>query len=170
MGLSGYEYNDKSVPIEYYTLDENEITLSNWYEVIDTKYNAKNRKTGYRDLFMNDLHATPIDPTAYMTIDMKSLTAGFTRPIVLYERENYTIFLDQSFLLSNNDHSFIWNRVYLHEDSTNTTLVGEKKSYENLIKRQRNSKDYDKLDNCGNVNYNIEEIHEIRLDGMLNGG
>lgn len=170
MGITNYEYNDKSIPIEYYTLDENEITLSNWYEVIDTKYNAKNRKTGYRELFMNDLHATPTDPTRYITIDMNSLTAGFTRPILLYERKFYTIILDQSFLLSNDDHSLSRNWVDLHEDSTNTTLEGGKKGYENRLKRQRNSKDNLKLDNCGNINYDIEEAHKEILDFIFNGG
>ncbi len=171
MGITNDEYNDDGVNMEYYTLDENEMTLSNWYEVIDTKYNAKNRKTGYRELFMNDLHATPTDPTRYITIDMKSLTAGFTRPIISYARKSYTIFLDQSFLLSNDGHSFSSNWVYLHEDSTNVTLAGEKMGYENAIKRPRNaSRYYHMLDNCGNINYDIEETHKGGLDSTLNGG
>lgn len=170
MGITNDEYNDDGVKMEYYTLDENEMTPSNWYEVIETKYNAKNRKTGYRELFMNDLHARPTDPTRYITIDMNSLTAGFTRPIISYARKSYTIFLDQSFLLSNDDHSLSRNWVYLHEDSTNVTLSGEKMGYENEIKWQRNSKDYRKLDNCGNINYDIEDTHKRVLDSTLNGG
>jgi hypothetical protein len=170
MGITNYEYSDKSVPIEYYALDENKITLSNWYEVIDTKYNAKNRKTGYRELFMKDLHATPTDPTRYITIDMKSLTAGFIRPIFLYREEGYIFMFNQSFILNSDGHSFTINWVYLHEDSTNTTLLGQKKSYEYAIERQRNNiYDY-KLDNCGNINYDIEDTHKRVLDVTLNGG
>lgn len=170
MGITHYEYSDKNVPIEYYTLDENEITLSNWYEVIDTKYNANNHKTGYRELFMNDLHATPTDPTRYITIDMKSLTAGFTRPIFLYREKGYIFMFNQSFILNPDGHSFTINWVYLHEDSTNTTLLGQKKSYEYAIERQRNNiYDY-KLDNCGNINYDIKDTHKRLLDVTLNGG
>jgi len=170
MGISNFDYSDKSVPIEYYSLDENEITLSNWYEIIDTKYNAKNRKTGYRELFMNDLHATPTDPTRYITIDMNSLTAGFTRPIILYTRECYRLMLDQSFLLNVDSHSFDGNGVYLHEDPSNTTLAGEKNSYKNNIKRKRAERYYYILDNCGNVNYNIKEEHKDTLEFIINGG
>ena len=171
MGLSsGYEYIDKSVSIEYYEMDENEITLSNWYEVIGAKYNAKNRKTGYRDLFMNDFHATPTDPTRYITIDMNSLTAGFTRPILSYAQEDYTILLDQSFLLSYDGHSISRNWVYLHENP-NGTLAGEKMGYENSLKLPRKALDrYYKLDNCGNMDYDIEKIHESVLDATIHGG
>lgn len=196
---SMFEYHDNKAPkIDYYALDENEITISNWFDVLNAKHDTKNHWTGYRELFMNILHAKPTDPIPYITIDIKSLTAGLTKPFVFYRgQRSYHLILDQSFIFSKDKEAFYPAYMILDEDAPHSisqfketdadTIFEKKKRYENFI----NSLKYElrdssvkscakansalgicffELDNCGNVQYNIQNILEKTLNSVGNGG
>lgn len=194
------EYHDdnKAPKIDYYAFDENEINIFNWFEVLNTKHDIKNHWTGYRELFMNELHAKSIDPAPYIAIDMKLLTAGLTKPFVFYKgQRSYHLILDNSFVLREDKKAFYPAYMILDEDAPHSisqfkeddadTIAEKKKRYENFINylkyklrdstvkscAKTNSAQvicYFELDNCGNVAYDIQKILEETLDSIGNGG
>ena len=163
------DYEDQGVKVDYYLL--NGINSSNWYDEITSKYNPKNTTQGYRELFFNDFNASQVNPEKYLTLDLNSMTAGFLKPIILFESiRSYALMLDKYFLLNNttNGKSFSLNYIYMSEGRGSLEKY-DKESYLWRVKQHRGIGEY-KLDNCGNVDLDVAEAVESSVDSFKNGG
>ena len=100
----------------------------------------------------------------YLAIDWKEKTAGFSYPVLLrvpyYRMYHFHIFLNKSFLLNRKQRAFEVNNI----SATNTEYdADDLEEYKNLIIKHKNhSLRYNrKIDNCGNVDYDVEEIYRL---------
>ncbi len=108
--IHGCKKGDQFTAIDYYALDK--ITSSNWYELIHSRLGAKNEKYGYREFFFDEMNATKVDPKKYLTIDMRSMMAGFSRPIIMLKKGGYELWLDKAFIL-NSDQGYRFSIIYI---------------------------------------------------------
>lgn len=169
------DYEDFGVAIDYYMLDE--INATNWFKLLTTSYaeSTIQYKVGvYRDLFFNKLNGIKVDPLKYLTVDMKSMWAGFSRPIIFHrEQRSYKLYLDRSFVLIRDaEHRIVINTIYISERHPVTESA--KKNYYIASNNRRNRGM--KIDHCGNVEYDIdkyykesEEDYEKRFGGFFRG-
>lgn len=144
-----------SYEIAYYELEN--INLSNWFEVL--KKHHDNNET-FEEIFMNKLKAKKTDPKKYLKINLKDMNAGFDRPIITldgaYKGPNIHILLDKFVLIYKNyiqrNHSeYLFDRINFSEKI--------KKYYQERNKASFDIKQGFELDNCGNLNYPLEEYY-----------
>ncbi|WP_154571406.1 hypothetical protein [Campylobacter portucalensis] len=167
--------------IGYYELDS-EINLNNWLEKIknyymdlyipveNTDYDLNIREKATSKLLFEKLKIIKINPMKYININFNNfgnITAGFDKPIlfVTYGLWNSKILLDNVAIFENDklvggykfyfDYSFSKYNNFMRDifydkekekyELEKSKLVKSNKSYPNV-----------KIDNCGNINYDIE--------------
>ena len=141
--------------VAYYELEN--INLSNCFEVLE-KYYQEGKTT--EEILMKELKAKKTDPKKYLKINLKDTSVGFDRPIVGIDgSENDvtgTLLLDK-FAIFNGNYMQFNHSEYLYDTRENFIIV--KKYY----KERKNAvvgigKGF-KFDNCGNINYPLEEYY-----------
>ena len=141
--------------IAYYELEN--INLSNWFEILKTHHD--NNET-FEEIFMNKLKAKKTDPKKYLKINLNDMSVGFDRPIVRVDGDDKaiagTLFLDK-FAIFNGNYMQFNHSEYIYDTRENFIIV--KKYY----KERKNAvvgigKGF-KFDNCGNINYPLEEYY-----------
>ena len=139
--------------VAYYELEN--INLSNCFEVLE-KYYQEGKTT--EEILTKELKAKKTDPKKYLKINLKDTSVGFDRPIVMVgggEKEvTGTLFLDKFAIFNGNYMQFNYSE-YIYDTRENFIIV--KKYY----KERKNAvvgigKGF-KFDNCGNINYPLEE-------------
>ena len=139
--------------VAYYELEN--INLSNCFEVLE-KYYQEGKTT--EQIFIKELKAKKTDPKKYLKINLKDTSVGFDRPIVMGNGDDKdvtgTLFLDK-FAIFNGNYMQFNHSEYIYDTRENFIIV--KKYY----KERKNAvvgigKGF-KFDNCGNINYPLEE-------------
>ena len=139
--------------VAYYELEN--INLSNCFEVLE-KYYQEGKTT--EEILMKELKAKKTDPKKYLKINLKDTSVGFDRPIVMVNGDDKdvtgTLFLDK-FAIFNGNYMQFNHSEYIYDTRENFIIV--KKYY----KERKNAvvgigKGF-KFDNCGNINYPLEE-------------
>ena len=139
--------------VAYYELEN--INLSNCFDVLE-KYYQEGKTT--EEILMKELKAKKTDPKKYLKINLKDTSVGFDRPIVMVNGDDKevtgTLFLDK-FAIFNGNYMQFNHSEYLYDTRENFIIV--KKYY----KERKNAvvgigKGF-KFDNCGNINYPLEE-------------
>ena len=139
--------------VAYYELEN--INLSNCFEVLE-KYYQEGKTT--EEILMKELKAKKTDPKKYLKINLKDTSVGFDRPIVRVDGDDKaiagTLFLDK-FAIFNSNYMQFNHSEYIYDTRENFIIV--KKYY----KERKNAvvgigKGF-KFDNCGNINYPLEE-------------
>lgn len=141
--------------IAYYELEN--INLSNCFEVLE-KYYQEGKTT--EQILIKELKAKKTDPKKYLKTNLKDTSVGFDRPIVMVNGGDKavtgTLFLDK-FAIFNGNYMQFNHSEYLCDTRENFIIV--KKYY----KERKNAvvgigKGF-KFDNCGNINYPLEEYY-----------
>ena len=141
--------------IAYYELEN--INLSNWSEVLQ-KYYKEGKTT--EEILIKELKAKKTDPKKYLKISSDGAGFGFDRPIVLINGDDKTVtadlLLDKFVLIYENyiqcNHSeYLFDRINFSEKI--------KKYYQERSKASFDIKQGFELDNCGNLNYPLEEYY-----------
>ena len=141
--------------IAYYELEN--INLSNWFELLQ-KYYKDGKMT--EEILMKELKAKKTDPKKYLKISSDGAGFGFDRPIVLiegiYKDVAAALFLDKFVIFSGNyiqrNHfEYLFDRINFSEKI--------KKYYQERSKASFDIKQGFELDNCGNLNYPLEEYY-----------
>ena len=141
--------------IAYYELEN--INLSNWFEVLQ-KYYKEGKTT--EEILIKELKAKKTDPKKYLKISSDGAGFGFDRPIVLiegiYKDVAAALFLDKFVIFSGNyiqrNHfEYLFDRINFSEKI--------KKYYQERNKASFDIKQGFELDNCGNLNYPLEEYY-----------
>ena len=141
--------------VAYYELEN--INLSNCFEVLE-KYYQEGKTT--EEILMKELKAKKTDPKKYLKINLKDTSVGFDRPIVMVDGDDKaiagTLLLDK-FAIFNGNYMQFNHSEYLYDTRENFIIV--KKYY----KERKNAvvgigKGF-KFDNCGNINYPLEEYY-----------
>lgn len=141
--------------IAYYELEN--INLSNWFEILKTHHD--NNET-FEEIFMNKLKAKKTDPKKYLKINLNDMSAGFDRPIITldgaYKGPNIHILLDKFVLIyknyiQRNHFEYLFDRMNFSEKI--------KEYYQERNKASFDIKQGFELDNCGNLNYPLEEYY-----------
>lgn len=141
--------------IAYYELEN--INLSNWFEVLQ-KYYKEGKTT--EEILIKELKAKKTDPKKYLKISSDGAGFGFDRPIVLINGDDKTVtadlLLDKFVLIYENyiqcNHSeYLFDRINFSEKI--------KKYYQERSKASFDIKQGFELDNCGNLNYPLEEYY-----------
>jgi len=138
--------------IGYYSLES--IKTNEFMTEFFKKYNPDKRLIGLLELFFCDFKAKKI--SAIKNIIIKNNIAYFSKPTVLLSyHEGFIIYL-KKFLLEKKNKEYILkiDGMYLPEGYG---MVNIKQSFEYYNKKDSY---YYKIDNCGNIDYNIEEIYE----------
>ena len=139
--------------IAYYELEN--INLSNCFEVVE-KYYQEGKTT--EQILIKELKAKKTDPKKYLKTNLKDTSVGFDRPIVMVNGGDKavtgTLFLDK-FAIFNGNYMQFNHSEYIYDTRENFIIV--KKYY----KERKNAvvgigKGF-KFDNCGNINYPLEE-------------
>ncbi|WP_122871027.1 hypothetical protein [Campylobacter showae] len=139
--------------IAYYELEN--INLSNCFEVLE-KYYQEGKTT--EQILIKELKAKKTDPKKYLKTNLKDTSVGFDRPIVMVNGGDKavtgTLFLDK-FAIFNGNYMQFNHSEYIYDTRENFIIV--KKYY----KERKNAvvgigKGF-KFDNCGNINYPLEE-------------
>ena len=143
--------------VAYYELEN--INLSNCFEVLE-KYYQEGKTT--EQILMKELKAKKTDPKKYLKINLNDMSVGFDRPIVMVdggEKEvTGTLFLDK-FAIFNGNYMQFNHSEYLCDTRERGNFIIVKKYY----KERKNAvvgigKGF-KFDNCGNINYPLEEYY-----------
>jgi hypothetical protein len=148
--------------VTYYIL--NELTNENWYDAIYSKFNTKDKRLDYQELFFKELNVTKIETLEdYLIFDKDIKYAGFKRPILFYNGiSKYYLYLDKGFIFNNNGDDFSINGVYIRGTIFSLSDFNEdKNNYEKYTAYRLNNRDWTghkEIDNCGNVKYDIEKI------------
>ena len=141
--------------IAYYELEN--INLSNWFEVLQ-KYYKEGKTT--EEILIKELKAKKTDPKKYLKISSDGAGFGFDRPIVRVDGDDKTVIayllLDKFVLIYENyiqrNHSeYLFDRINFSEKI--------KKYYQERSKASFDIKQGFELDNCGNLNYPLEEYY-----------
>ena len=141
--------------VAYYELEN--INLSNCFEVLE-KYYQEGKTT--EQILMKELKAKKTDPKKYLKINLNDTSVGFDRPIVMVNGDDKavtgTLLLDK-FAIFNGNYMQFNHSEYLYDTRENFIIV--KKYY----KERKNAvvgigKGF-KFDNCGNINYPLEEYY-----------
>ena len=141
--------------VAYYELEN--INLSNCFEVLE-KYYQEGKTT--EQILMKELKAKKTDPKKYLKINLNDMSVGFDRPIVGIDGSKNdvtgTLLLDK-FAIFNGNYMQFNHSEYLYDTRENFIIV--KKYY----KERKNAvvgigKGF-KFDNCGNINYPLEEYY-----------
>ena len=141
--------------VAYYELEN--INLSNCFEVLE-KYYQEGKTT--EEILMKELKAKKTDPKKYLKINLKDTSVGFDRPIVMVNGDDKavtgTLFLDK-FAIFNGNYMQFNHSEYLCDTRERGNFIIVKKYY----KERKNAvvgigKGF-KFDNCGNINYPLEE-------------
>lgn len=141
--------------VAYYELEN--INLSNCFEVLE-KYYQEGKTT--EEILMKELKAKKTDPKKYLKINLNDMSVGFDRPIVGIDgSENDvtgTLLLDK-FAIFNGNYMQFNHSEYLCDTRERGNFIIVKKYY----KERKNAvvgigKGF-KFDNCGNINYPLEE-------------
>ena len=141
--------------IAYYELEN--INLSNCFEVLE-KYYQEGKTT--EQILIKELKAKKTDPKKYLKTNLKDTSVGFDRPIVMVNGGDKavtgTLFLDK-FAIFNGNYMQFNHSEYIYDTRENFIIV--KKYY----KERKNAvvgigKGF-KFDNCGNINYPLEEYY-----------
>ncbi|WP_298756739.1 hypothetical protein [uncultured Campylobacter sp.] len=141
--------------VTYYELEN--INLSNCFEILE-KYYQEGKTT--EEILMKELKAKKTDPKKYLKINLKDTSVGFDRPIVRVDGDDKaiagTLFLDK-FAIFNSNYMQFNHSEYIYDTRENFIIV--KKYY----KERKNAvvgigKGF-KFDNCGNINYPLEEYY-----------
>ncbi|MEJ2498855.1 MAG: hypothetical protein P8Y46_06025 [Sulfurovaceae bacterium] len=161
------DYEDQAISVDYYALDK--ITSLNWYELIHSRPGAENEEKGHREFFFDELNATQVDPKKYLTVDMRSMIAGFSRPIIMYTGgRRYRLMPDKAFIL-NRDQGYIFSIIYIFISETSKFDNYDKESYYYSLQEKIGNGSF-RIDNCGNVGLSIEKSVESSVDFTRNGG
>ncbi|MCH9812830.1 MAG: hypothetical protein K0U47_02675 [Epsilonproteobacteria bacterium] len=147
------KYNFEKPKIAYYSLEN--LNVENFNDQFLKKYNFENTRTGLLELFFDKFNAKEINPMDI--IHIKGGTAYFSKPVFwLSEREFYTIFLKEfKVRKSREGYELLENSEGLSEG------FGKRRIEYYLQHYARDEGYYDlKIDNCGNLDFNIEKIFE----------
>ena len=139
--------------VAYYELEN--INLSNCFEVLE-KYYQEGKTT--EEILMKELKAKKTDPKKYLKINLKDTSVGFDRPIVRVDGDDKaiagTLFLDK-FAIFNGNYMQFNHSEYLYDTRENFIIV--KKYYKERKSAVVGIGKGFKFDNCGNINYPLEE-------------
>ena len=88
----------------------------------------------------------------------------------MYKKSGFWyLYLDKAFLLNNEQgHSFSLAFISMHKNNK-SSIEEDKNMYYHSIKNRRGIGNIE-IDNCGNVNYDIEKGYERTRDGIIHGG
>ena len=155
-----YIHPSKREPIRYYQLSG--INITNWYEKFTKNYD-KTKKSGLKEMLFKTFKAKPIDNVMkYVTIDMKSMSASFKKPIARTDYwGDYSMFLGKSFLLFQRGDEYGVNYGYIYLIS-GRSIDKSDKTYHDKMQNKTGSRDVSgrfprKIDHCGNIDYSIKE-------------
>ena len=141
--------------VAYYELEN--INLSNCFEVLE-KYYQEGKTT--EQILMKELKAKKTDPKKYLKINLKDTSVGFDRPIVRVGGDDKavtgTLFLDK-FAIFNGNYMQFNHSEYLYDTRENFIIV--KKYYNERKNAVVGIGKGFKFDNCGNINYPLEEYY-----------
>ena len=141
--------------VAYYELEN--INLSNCFEVLE-KYYQEGKTT--EQILMKELKAKKTDPKKYLKINLNDTSVGFDRPIVMVDGDDKaiagTLLLDK-FAIFNGNYMQFNHSEYIYDLVTNFDITRE------YYKKRKNAvvgigKGF-KFDNCGNINYPLEEYY-----------
>ena len=139
--------------VAYYELEN--INLSNCFEVLE-KYYQEGKTT--EQILMKQLKAKKTDPKKYLKINLKDTSVGFDRPIVRVDGDDKaiagTLFLDK-FAIFNGNYMQFNHSEYIYDTRENFIIV--KKYYNERKNAVVGIGKGFKFDNCGNINYPLEE-------------
>ena len=154
----GYNIDIKKVEnIGYYT--SNIFNSSNWYEFLTENFDKN-------ETYIKITSAVKIDnPMDYIIFDLDNDTIGFSKPIIFNNYSSNDLYLDKGFILAKN--MIIDNYISLSDKQKVTEH--EKWLYNSKIKKKalafRN-----KIDNCGNVEKNIQKAIDNIVLAIVQGG
>ena len=141
--------------VAYYELEN--INLSNCFEVLE-KYYQEGKTT--EEILMKELKAKKTDPKKYLKINLNDMSVGFDRPIVRVDGDDKaiagTLFLDK-FAIFNGNYMQFNHSEYLYDTRENFIIV--KKYYNERKNAVVGIGKGFKFDNCGNINYPLEEYY-----------
>ena len=139
--------------VAYYELEN--INLSNCFEVLE-KYYQEGKTT--EQILMKELKAKKTDPKKYLKINLNDMSVGFDRPIVMVDGDDKaiagTLLLDK-FAIFNGNYMQFNHSEYLYDTRENFIIV--KKYYKERKSAVVGIGKGFKFDNCGNINYPLEE-------------
>jgi len=155
-----YDYNidiKKVENIGYYT--SNIFNSSNWYEFLTENFDKN-------ETYIKITSAVKIDnPMDYIIFDLDNDTIGFSKPIIFNNYSSNDLYLDKGFILVKN--MIIDNCISLPDKQKVTEH--EKWLYNSKIKKKalafRN-----KIDNCGNVEKDIQKAINNTVLAIVQGG
>ena len=129
--------------VAYYELEN--INLSNCFEVLE-KYYQEGKTT--EQILMKELKAKKTDPKKYLKINLNDTSVGFDRPIVMVNGDDKDV--TGNYMQFNHSE-------YIYDLVTNFDITRE------YYKKRKNAvvgigKGF-KFDNCGNINYPLEEYY-----------
>ena len=143
--------------VAYYELEN--INLSNCFEILE-KYYQEGKTT--EEILMKELKAKKTDPKKYLKISPDGVSLGLDRPIIRIgggdKDATGTLFLDK-FAIFNGNYMQFNHSEYLCDTRERGNFIIVKKYY----KERKNAvvgigKGF-KFDNCGNINYPLEEYY-----------
>ena len=143
--------------VAYYELEN--INLSNCFEVLEKYYQEGNTT---EEILMKELKAKKTDPKKYLKISPDGVSLGLDRPIIRIgggdKDATGTLFLDK-FAIFNGNYMQFNHSEYLCDTRERGNFIIVKKYY----KERKNAvvgigKGF-KFDNCGNINYPLEEYY-----------
>ena len=143
--------------VAYYELEN--INLSNCFEVLE-KYYQEGKTT--EQILIKELKAKKTDPKKYLKISPDGVSLGLDRPIIRIgggdKDATGTLFLDK-FAIFNGNYMQFNHSEYLCDTRERGNFIIVKKYY----KERKNAvvgigKGF-KFDNCGNINYPLEEYY-----------
>ncbi len=141
--------------VAYYELEN--INLSNCFEVLE-KYYQEGKTT--EQILMKELKAKKTDPKKYLKINLNDTSVGFDRPIVMVDGDDKaiagTLFLDK-FAIFNGNYMQFNHSEYLCDTIKNFNII--KKYYKERKNAVAGIGKGFKFDNCGNINYPLEEYY-----------
>ncbi len=143
--------------IAYYELEN--INLSNWFEALQ-KYYKEGKTT--EQILIKELKAKKTDPKKYLKISSDGAGFGFDRPIVLIGGSDKAVtayLLLDKFVLVNKNYLRYNHSEYLYNRAKIDVIT--KKYYEDRSKVMLfdTKKEGMEFDNCGNLNYPLEEYY-----------
>ncbi len=148
-------YNDGDLIAGYYKLPE--LKSNDPFGDMIKKYKKDKKRTALKKLFFNIYSATLADPKDYLTINIKDMTGRFSVPFIRFTGgPNFNLYLNKGFVLFN-DFSFYGKDYFM--DEYYSDMEYERKKYNPKANHNPNNHARNKIDNCGNVNFNVKKYY-----------
>lgn len=154
-------------PVKYYLLGD--INSTNWYEKFTAHHNGTKKIGLIEMLFKTSKMVTVNDIAKYMIIDMKNMIAKLNVAIISSDGEGtYGFMTDKFYLLhkTNNSRSISIFTFVLFKNRK--IAINDILEYKEKLKKgdnRNNLTEGHKIDNCGNINLDIEKTSRLLTQG-----